>query len=179
VEAVGLPATATREFTWVGVNQVAVNRYVEAAITHGLLPDLFPPREVRTVEREVRLGVSRLDLRVNGNTYVEVKMPVANIQLDIPADIPRRELKLTTVDRMLRQVSDIEGALRAGDRAILLVAFCYDNPGFRIPESDGTPRTRFVGILGDAAKHGLKRWQVNFRVREDHVAVAGHWEIPV
>src|SRR5213594_3425413 len=63
---------------WIGINQNAANRYIEAALVSGALDRIVP---VDTVQREQALGLSRLDFLVNGNTYIEVKTPLQNLQI--------------------------------------------------------------------------------------------------
>jgi sugar fermentation stimulation protein A len=61
-----------RRKSWIGINQTAVNRYVEHFLKAGLFNDTGEP-----VHREQTLGSSRLDFRI-GRCYIEVKMPLSN-----------------------------------------------------------------------------------------------------
>ena len=81
VEAVSLAHPDSASPAWVGVNQLAANRYVEALARAGGLPGLFA--RGASIEREVWVGASaRLDFVVGGRDVVEVKSPLDVLPLD-------------------------------------------------------------------------------------------------
>ena len=63
--------------SWIGINQTAANRYFEFFLCGGALTRLASGR----VQREVRLGRSRIDFLV-GDTYIELKTPLIMLQAD-------------------------------------------------------------------------------------------------
>ncbi|MGW0949257.1 DNA/RNA nuclease SfsA [Streptomyces sp. NPDC002623] len=87
VEAVSVDAPQGRALTWIGINQTAANRYVEHALTGGLLSQIVT---VHTIQREKFLGPSRLDFLVNDDTYVEVKTPLENLQVPLGSHVKTR-----------------------------------------------------------------------------------------
>ena len=81
VEAVSLAHPDSASPAWVGVNQLAANRYVETLARAGGLPGLFA--RGASIEREVWVGASaRLDFVVDGRDVVEVKSPLDVLPLD-------------------------------------------------------------------------------------------------
>jgi len=80
VEAVSLAHPDAGPPAWVGVNQLAANRYVEHFLRSGALPALAAPGA--SVEREVAVHGSRLDFVVAGADVVEVKCPLDALPLD-------------------------------------------------------------------------------------------------
>jgi len=171
LEAIAVEPKDSPNFQWIGVNQSQVNRYVEAALASGLLAEVPEFSHIETLKREPRLGGSRLDFLVNGKVYVEVKMPLKQLQVEIPAEIPRKPLAPTTVERMLRQVEDITEALGLGEEALMLTVFCYDAPLFR-PIGNKTPlSTKISATMAAAGEAGMERWQLNLKVEPTHVEI--------
>jgi sugar fermentation stimulation protein A len=90
---------------WIGINQNAANRYIEAALTSGALDRIVP---VVTVQREQALGLSRLDFLVNGNTYVEVKTLLQSLQIALPAGTgTRKQRPFGAIDRMVQHITEL------------------------------------------------------------------------
>ncbi len=88
VEAVSLDLPESKEKSGIGINQNAINRYVENALVGGLFMDMVSGYE--SVLREQVLGVSKLDFLVE-DTYIEVKNHLVSIHLPYPEHIrPKR-----------------------------------------------------------------------------------------
>lgn len=76
VEAVSLDRPGGSSKSWIGINQNAVNRYVEHYLVNGGFKDMVGAEN--EVFREQFLGISKLDFLV-GNTYLEVKTPLQHL----------------------------------------------------------------------------------------------------
>ena len=89
VEAISLDLMNKKNKSWIGINQNAANRYVEHFLMTGQFFDMLEPVEI--VKREQALGNSKLDFLV-GNTYIEVKTPLTNLQVEIRKHIKKRKV---------------------------------------------------------------------------------------
>lgn len=138
-------------------NQTAANRFVEQALIHDLLPDLI---KVDRMKREQTLGGSRLDFLVNDDTFVEVKTPLDPLQVDLAGHVRTRvRPPLQSTDRLARHITELGASLADHQRAILLVCFLYDNPGFIVQPS--RHHTAVHARVVEAVGRGVELWQVN------------------
>ncbi|MGI3225039.1 DNA/RNA nuclease SfsA [Streptomyces sp. GTA36] len=173
VEAVSVTVPGAGEMAWIGINQNAVNRYVEQALAHHLLPDIATPAEV---SREQTLGASRLDFLLDDATYVEVKTPLENLQVPLGDHVKTRPVKpMASTDRFVKHIGELGASLAAHQRAVLLVCFQYDNPGFEVLKS-----TRHETVKAEVAKaveSGVEIWQINFHLDQTGVRVQRHFEL--
>ena len=132
--------------------------------------------KAQTVLREQILGNSKLDFLV-GNTYLEVKTPLQFLQIDIPPYVKRKNSSpFSSVDRLVKHVRDLTKSLQTHQRAILLLCFLYDNPGFRVAQ----PSTRYKEVsdlVHDCLHRGLEMWQANFQVTPEGVALGKYFQI--
>lgn len=170
LEAIRLPGSSE----WIGVNQTQVNRYIEAGLHGGDFSTIPSLSHVTTVKSEPRFGGGRLDFLVNGNVYIEAKMPLKHLQVAIPDSVPHRQAEPTQVDRMVRQLEDITADLQAhpDSRALFFTVFCYDNPGFIVPVDHNSEHYKKVfQVISDAKAAGLEQWQVNFSITPTHTRV--------
>ncbi|MFE5084479.1 DNA/RNA nuclease SfsA [Streptomyces mirabilis] len=173
VEAVSVEAPGTRRPAWIGINQTAANRYVEQALTNNLLRKIVT---ARSVQREKTLGRSRLDFLVNDDTYVEVKTPLDNLQVPLGDHVRTRPRPpLASTDRLVKHIGELGHSLEAHERAVLLVCFLYDNPGFQVRHSSHHDEVK--AQVSQAVKRGVEIWQVNFQLDAVGVRVARHFEL--
>jgi len=163
VEAVSVDRSG-RARSWIGINQTAVNGYIEFFIKNGQLPNI-----ARGVpKREVRLGGSRIDFRVGG-TYVEVKTPL--ITLPAPKSVERvRHGRFDSFDRMIRHMTELRESRLLGRRAVMAMCYLYDAKPFRPPPPDRT-NSRIFEAARLAEESGVETWQVNMRVDRKDVRV--------
>ncbi|WP_425246320.1 DNA/RNA nuclease SfsA [Streptomyces sp. NEAU-NA10] len=173
VEAVSVDAPGTRKPAWIGINQTAANRYVEQALKSNLLRKIVT---VRSVQREKTLGRSRLDFLVNDDTYVEVKTPLDHLQVPLGDHVRTRPRPpLASTDRLVKHIGELGDSLEAHERAVLLVCFLYDNPGFQVRPSS---RHEEVGAqVARAVRRGVEIWQVNLLLDEAGARVGRHFEL--
>ena len=163
VEAISVEPRAGAR-SWVGIDQTAVNRYVEFFIKNNRLPKM-----ARGIpKREVRLGSSRIDFLV-GNTYVEVKTPL--ISLPAPKSVERvKHGRFDSFDRMIRHMAELRESLSLGRRAVMAMCYLYDARPFRPPAPDRT-NSRILNAARLAEESGVETWQVNMKVDRKGVRV--------
>jgi sugar fermentation stimulation protein A len=173
VEAICVDPPDSRDVTWIGINQNAANRYVEQALRSRFLTGIVT---TDTLLREPVLGQSRLDFLVNDNTYIEVKTPLENLQVPFGDHIRTRpQTPVQSTDRMVRHVGELGRSLADHERAILLICFLYDNPGFQVLRSTRPDWVR--SQVAEATNRGVEIWQVNFDLDPTGVRVLEHHEL--
>ena len=127
------------------------------------------------VLREQRLGISKLDFRV-GDTYLEVKTPLQQLQVEIPSYIKTKKVTpFSSTDRMVKHVAELMGSLQEHQRAILLTCFLYDNPGFRVIERS-TNYEQVSAVMQQSKKVGVETWQVNFKITPTQVKLIRYFK---
>ncbi len=174
VEAVSLDLPESKEKSWIGINQNAANRYVENALLKGFFGDIVSGYD--SVLREQVLGVSKLDFLV-GNTYIEVKTPLLSIQLPYPEHIKTKKVgKFSSTERFIKHINELAGSLANNQRAILLVCFIYDNPGFKV-EVRSTNSDFVESEVQKCISRGIEIWQVNFSISKDGVKLLKYFDI--
>jgi sugar fermentation stimulation protein A len=153
---------------WIGINQTAANRYFEFFLRSGALARLARGR----VQREVRLGNSRIDFLV-GNTYVEVKTPLTTLPAGRGVARAARG-RFNSFDRLIKHMGVLKGSLASGKRARIVLCYLYDAKPFRPPPPDrGNPRMLVASRAAEAA--GVERWQVNLRVNKEGVSLVRYF----
>jgi len=174
VEAVSLDLQESKEKSWIGINQNAANRYVENALVKGLFNDMVSGYD--TVLREQVLGVSKLDFLV-GNTYIEVKTPLQSIQLPYPEHIKTKKVgKFSSTERFIKHINELAGSLANNQRAILLVCFIYNNPGFKV-EVRSTNSDFVESEVQKVISEGIEIWQANFSISKEGVRLLKYFDI--
>ncbi|MDR3156293.1 MAG: DNA/RNA nuclease SfsA [Holosporaceae bacterium] len=158
--------------TWIGINQNAVNRYVEHFFCIGALDDIVPNRH--TILREQKAGNSRLDFKID-NTYVEVKMPLQFLTFS-KNDRPNDMECTNSHERFVRHITELGNRLQENENAVLLVCFAYDAPIFTPPEP--TEQNRIIGdAVRQSVKAGVRAWQVNMNIDAHGVTLLKHFDI--
>ena len=176
VEAVSLNRPEDQVKTWIGINQNAANRYVEHFLANGGFADMVGKEQ--TVQREQFLGDSKLDFLV-GNTYLEVKTPLQHLKIDIPDYIATKNAApFSSTGRMTRHISELGNSLESHQRAILLVCFLYDNPGFQIVERSTNYEVVKTTVDAQIAR-GVETWQANFSVTPTGVTLEKYFPIEI
>ena len=134
----------------------------------------FSTREIvpcfNTIQREVKLGVSKLDFKV-GDTYLEVKTPLTTINVRYGRHIKTLPPKpFSSTDRMVKHVNELAGSLKDHERAVFLQVFQY-----RITEKKERLRsTHYEEVsrtIREAAENGVEFWEVQMDFRPDGVTL--------
>lgn len=173
VEAVSLNRPGDADKSWIGINQNAVNRYVEHYLANGGFAKMIAGAEVR---REQFLGTSKLDFLV-GDTYLEVKTPLQYLQTDIPEYVKtKKTAPLSSTDRFVRHITELANSLQSHQRAILLTCFLYDNPGFRVIEKS-VNHEQVSAAVDKVKAAGVEIWQANFDITPNGVKLTGYFEL--
>ena len=173
VEAISLNDPETEDKSWIGINQNAANRYVEHYLRNGGLSDVIGTGEV---QRERFLGQSKLDFLV-GDNYLEVKTPLQHLQVDIPDYIRvKKTAPFSSTDRMTRHMQELAGSLQSHQKAVLLIVFIYDNPGFRVVERS-TNYDEVKRIVDECVSKGVEIWQANFSIDRERVRLERHFRL--
>ncbi|MGW0949256.1 hypothetical protein ACWD4O_42930 [Streptomyces sp. NPDC002623] len=72
-------------------------------------------------------------------------------------------------------MSGLGDSLQEHERAIMLVCFLYDNPGFQVLKS--TRHSEVSAQVSQALRQGVELWQVNFQLDPTGVRVLRHHEL--
>ena len=149
---------------WIGINQTAANRYLEFFLRQRALKRLASG----PIQREVRLGESRIDFLV-GNACVEVKTPL--ITLPAPEGTTRiKQSRFDSFDRLIKHMGELKRSLASGKRAKIVLCYLYDAEPFTPPPPDGT-NARVLEAARIAEEAGVERWQVNLRIDASGVSL--------
>jgi sugar fermentation stimulation protein A len=158
--------------TWIGINQNAVNRYVEHFFRIGVLYEIAP--NGHAILREQKVGNSKLDFKIE-NTYVEVKTPLQFLAFT-EGDRPSSMECTNSHERFVRHITELGNRLRKNENAVLLVCFAYNAPIFTPPES--TKQNRLIGnAVRQSIEAGIKVWQMNMNINAYGVELLKYFDI--
>ncbi len=175
VEAISLDPPGSRKKKWIGINQGRVNDYVAFFLGENALKKIFP--SVETVDREVKLGDSRIDFRINGRDYLEVKSPLKDIPCEGHPNYKGRDITPIMPQRMLKHFAETAGAIHDGSRSIFLLCYMYDAAPFKTPTKEEGRDERIVAAVQRAEARGVENWQANFTIDEDGVSLIDHFQL--
>ena len=174
VEAISMDRPEIVNKKWIGINQNAINRYVEHYLCNGGFSDILG--ENNLVQREKTLGSSKIDFLV-GETFLEVKMPLQHIQLEIPDHVKTKKVtSFGSTDRFVRHMVDLSNSLKDHQRAILLSCFMYDNPGFKVMEMS-VHHEEVSSTVRSSEDAGVELWQANFEITPEMVRLRRHFKM--
>lgn len=174
VEAISLNCPEDSNKSWIGINQNCANRYVEYYLKNGAFDKMIHTKG--EVLREQVAGNSKLDFLVN-DTYIEVKTALQNIQLPIPNHVRQKKPSpFTSVDRFCKHVVDLKNSLENHQRAIMLLVFIYDNPGFKVLDR-GTEFNKVRRLTTEAFLGGVELWQANFEITPHAVTLNKYFQL--
>lgn len=172
LEAISVSNPDRKNKKWVGINQIASNKYIEFFLKKHLMDNMLP--EYDEIRREVRLGKSKLDF-LAGDTYLEVKTPLQTLQIEYDTDIKTKKVtSFSSTDRFIKHINELADSLESNEKAILLNTFQYDNPGYEILN----PSTNYDEVSANVDKcieKGLEIWQVNMNIDPEGVELIRYW----
>lgn len=148
------------EDVWIGINQVAINKYMEFFINQEVLSNILVGHFVR----ERKIEDSRIDFS-NGRVLVEVKMPLISL-LGRNVDYS----KFNSFDRFIKHFGVLQRNADAGYRSIVLLCYMYDAVPFIPPKLDNTNQVIHQAAR-DAADSGVETWQVNLKIDEEGIEI--------
>ena len=174
VEAISLNKPEDFEKKWIGINQNAANRYVEHFLRSEDFSDMIGSE--KNILREQVLGNSKLDFLV-GNTYIEVKTPLLFLQTEIPDYVKTKKFApFSAADRMTRHLTELGNSVAEHQRAIMLLCFIYDNPGFEVVEKS-KKYYEVKKIVDENIAKGVEMWQANFKISPAEVTLEKYFRI--
>ena len=146
---------------WVGINQIVSNKIVEHLLRTHRLDEIISCDEIK---REVPLGRSKLDFKV-GNTYLEVKTPLTEIQVKYGSQIKTHpQTPFSSTERMQKHVKELADSLKDNERAIFLEVLQY-----RITETKerlhSTHYEEVKRTVEDAYKKGVEFYRIELDFR--------------
>lgn len=152
--------------TWIGINQLNSNTFVEYFMRAGCLKELTGP--VDCIKREVPYHNSKLDLEVN-HFFVEIKSPLGTVDWPLAPDIKLVDNKTKIYSqRFDKHLTDLRFSLETNKQAYLLVCFQYDRPPFKLTE-DTVHANYMAQPFREAIKAGVQIWQCNMLFHEDGI----------
>jgi sugar fermentation stimulation protein A len=172
VEAISLDALASSKKTWIGINQNAVNRYIEHFLKTGQLENIVS--NGHSVIREQKLGSSRLDFLVE-NTYLEVKTPLSELPHGQNISY-KSHSEFNSFDRLIKHICELSRSLNINERAVLLNCFIYNSPRFKIPKRTSR-NIEIIETVRKAIRNGVEIWQVNMEITPEKVDLINYFEI--
>ena len=108
--------------------------------------------------------------------FRSVKTPLDNLQVTLGGHIQTRPRPpLDSTGRLVRHIGELGESLAARQRAIMLICFLYDNPGFQVQPSRHHATVK--AQVSQAIQQGVEIWQVNFHLDNTSVRVFNHHEL--
>lgn len=158
--------------SWIGINQTAVNGYVEHFLKTNQLISIAASNT--HVLREQTLGASRLDFRV-GNTFIEIKMPLMFLPVG-PITESVKHSKFNSFDRLIKHFTELGNGMQHNERAILLLCFVFDAPKFS-PPAPNEDNMKIVNSVNQAIEKGVEIWQLNLGIDKNEVSLIKYFDI--
>ena len=175
VEAISLDPLSCREKKWVGINQVRVNDYIAYFLRENAFNRMFPA--VETVEREVKLGNSRIDFLVNSHDYLEVKTPLEDLPCAGHPKYKARSNVPVSPDRLIKHFGDAGDAIQSGFRSLFLLCFMYDAPPFKKAPTANPKSQQIAAAVRLAQARGVENWQTNLAFDADGVSLREYFKL--
>lgn len=108
---------------------------------------------------------------------MDVKTPLLNIQMPIPEYVNRKKLaQFSSIDRFYKHVTDLKNSLKSHQRAIMLLVFIYDNPGFKVL-TQSTSFEKIQKLTTEAFLNGVELWQANFKITSESVTLSRYFQL--
>jgi sugar fermentation stimulation protein A len=172
VEAISVDEMDDPNKKWIGINQNAINKYIEFFLKSGQLNALVDNKA--EVLREQTLGKSRLDFKV-GNSYLEVKMPLMALPKKKGAK-ERKHSDFNSFDRFLKHINELVQSREKSDRALLLNCFQFNAPRFAV-ENDSKKSNKILKKVGETMNKGVEMWQINLQIDSTSVSLLDYFEL--
>ncbi|MDR1494747.1 MAG: DNA/RNA nuclease SfsA [Rickettsiales bacterium] len=178
VEAVSLNRVGDPHKKWIGINQTRANNYVDYFLRTGQLSDIVGPRGRNfSVQREQKVGESRIDFVVNNDLYLEVKSPMVMLPFR-EKYVTNRNVKFTdqekiySLDRFLKHMEE----LSKHKKAVMLVFFMFEANKFA-PKPD---ENETVGAaVRKTRRSGVEFWQVNAKFTKRGISLVDYYKMPL
>lgn len=168
VEAFSLDPPEKANKSWIGIDQGRANDFVSSLIASGQMDRMLG--NVLTIKREVKMGDSRIDFLINGDTLLEVKTPLNILR---PRGYPDHTSTegFTSFERTMRHFTEISEHISDGKRGIVLLCYIFDSLRFQVPRTNGRPSEEMKEAVRRATAKGVENWQVNLRLDQAGVVL--------
>jgi len=173
VEAISFDPPSKKSKKWIGINQVKMNRYVEAFFKEKGFEKMIKGGE--TIRREKMLGKSRIDFKTDKD-YIEVKMPLISLPTPEKFATTRPPSKFDSFDRLIKHFNDLGGSLKGNSRAIILLCFQYDAQKFTPPKAN-KDNSVIMKAVRKANKKGVENWQANFKIDKKGIELTKYFSL--
>lgn len=171
VEAISLDFKTKKYKKWIGINQSKANEYVNFFLKQNSLLKMITGNKI---EREKKLGDSRLDFKIDEN-YLEVKMPLISLPTKTHT-ITQKHSKFNSFDRLIKHFNDLGKNLKKGSRAIMLLCYVYDAKPFKPPIEDSS-NDKIIKIAKQSTKRGVEHWQINLKINKKGVKLKNYFKL--
>jgi len=158
---------------WIGINQSKANEYVEFFIKTNQISKIFS--DIKSVQREVPLGKSRIDFLINNKDYLEVKMPLKDISSENHPNHQKDKTKFNSFDRLIKHFKDISNSISKDSRAIVLLCFIFNAPVFSPPIKN--PEEKIIKAAKKASSKGLENWQINLKIDKHGIKLIDYFKL--
>jgi sugar fermentation stimulation protein A len=174
VEAVSLDPPERSDKSWIGIDQARANDIVAFFIGSGQLENMIG--KVQTINREVKMGDSRIDFLINDNILLEVKTPLHMLIVKGHPDHTSTE-GFTSFERTMRHFTEISEHIPEGKRGIVLLCRLFDSPPFQVPKANGLMAGEMKAAVRKATEKGVENWQANFKMDPAGVGLLGCFKL--
>ena len=79
---------------------------------------------------------------------------------------------------MTRHIAELGNSLSKNQRAIMLLCFIYDNPGFEVIERS-KKYEEVKRIVDENIEKGVEIWQANFKITPSEVSLEKYFRIEI
>lgn len=84
--------------------------------------------------------------------------------------------QFSSIDRFCKHVTNLKNSLKSHQRAIMLLVFIYDNPGFKVlTQSKSFEKTQ--KLTTEAFSSGVELWQANFKITSESVTLSRYFQL--
>jgi sugar fermentation stimulation protein A len=176
VEAISLDNLSKKNKNWIGINQIKMNKYVQFYLEQNLFKKMTDIKN-KKVEREKKLGNSRIDFKINKD-YVEVKMLLIHLpsRFDKLANL-KTQSKFDSFNRLIKHFGDLAKAVKKEKaRAVILTCYQYNAKPFVRPEIDKT-NSKIIKAARSSTTAGVESWQANFKIDKNSVTLIKYFKL--
>lgn len=153
--------------TWVGINQIKANSYIEFFLKNNLLRKMIYVEEIK---REVKLNNSKIDFLINNKCFLEIKTPLSLL----PFGNKKDNNTFNSFERLGRHFREISLQIKKSQRAIVLLCYLYNADEFKIPDK---PNAKIVNTVKQATSKGLENWQINLKVDKKGISLIDYFKL--
>jgi sugar fermentation stimulation protein A len=153
---------------WIGINQIAINEYIDFFLKQGELRGIVGDRFFR---REKKIGNVRIDFASEDNFLLEIKMPLISL-LNRHTDYS----SFNSFGRFIKHFDTLKENSEKGNGSVVALCYMYDAAPFSPP-----PITDSTRVIHDAAARardrGVETWQINLSIDDRKVSLLSYFRL--